>query len=121
MSQSPNQRMTYPDGYPELLEQMGQIIGTELLTLGLPHSIANAKALSITEAFRRTLGGQQLYLSKGLHYELSLRDEEIYAEFNGNNLEDVAMRFGLTTVQVRTIVRRGKARDLARRQSKLFE
>ncbi len=53
MSQAvPQTVMTFPDGYPELLEQMGQIIGAELLTLGLPLSIANAKALSITNAIR---------------------------------------------------------------------
>lgn len=113
--------LTFPDGYPELLEQMGQIIGAELLTLGLPLSIANAKALSITNAIRREVGGQQLYVSKGLEYDLSLRDEEIYAAFKGNNYDDLARRFSLTTVQIRNIVRKGQLRDQARRQNKLFD
>jgi Mor family transcriptional regulator len=122
MSQAvPQTVMTFPDGYPELLEQMGQIIGAELLTLGLPLSIANAKALSITNAIRREVGGQQLYVSKGLEYDLSLRDEEIYAAFRGNNYDDLARRFSLTTVQIRNIVRKGQLRDQARRQNKLFD
>lgn len=122
MSQAVHQTvMTFPEGYPELLEQMGQIIGAELLTLGLPLSIANAKALSITNAIRREVGGQQLYVSKGLEYDLSLRDEEIYAAFRGNNYDDLARRFSLTTVQIRNIVRKGQLRDQARRQNKLFD
>ena len=37
MSQAvPQTVMTFPDGYPELLEQMGQILGRKLLDLGLP-------------------------------------------------------------------------------------
>lgn len=122
MSQTvPQTVMTFPEGYPELLEQMGQIIGAELLTLGLPLAIANAKALSITNAIRREVGGQQLYVSKGLEYDLSVRDEEIYSAFRGNNYDDLARRFNLTTVQIRNIVRKGQLRDQARRQNKLFD
>jgi Mor family transcriptional regulator len=117
----PRIEFTFPEGYPELLEQMGHIIGTELLTLGLPLQIANAKALDITNAIRRDLGGQQLYVSKGLEYDLSMRDEEIYAAFRGDNYDELTRRYNLTTVQIRNIVKKGQLRDQARRQNKLFE
>lgn len=110
----------FPETYPELLEAMGQIIGAELLELGLTKDQANGKCLKICDAIRRDLGGQQMYLSKGLDYELSLRDDEIYKGFKGNNYHTLARKYHLSEMQVRNIVKRGQLRDQARRQNKLF-
>jgi Mor family transcriptional regulator len=121
MSQAvPQTVMTFPDGYPELLEQMGQILGRKLLDLGLPLAIANAKAFEMIEAIREEIGGQQQYIPKGEAYEMSIRDESIYAKFKGANYHDLAHEFDLTTVQIRNIVKRGRARDVAKRQHALF-
>ena len=121
MSQAVTQPvMTFPDGYPDLLEQMGQILGRKLLDLGLPLAIANAKAFEMTEAIREAIGGQQQYIPKGEAYEMSIRDEAIYAKFNGTNYQDLGHEFDLTTVQIRNIVNRGRARDVAKRQQALF-
>lgn len=120
MSQSTPVIMTVPEGYPELLEQMGQIIFRKLLDLGLPTAIANAKAFEIIEAIRDECGGQQQYIPKGDAYEMSIRDESIYEKFNGTNYHELAHQFDLTTVQIRNIVKRGRARDTAKRQGALF-
>lgn len=112
--------MSFPEGYPEVLEHMGQIVGRSLLGLGLPKEVANAKAFEIVEAIRDELGGQQQYISKAVSYEMSIRDESIYAKFKGANYHDLAHEFDLTTVQIRNIVKRGRARDVAKRQGALF-
>lgn len=112
--------MTFPEGYPELLEQMGHILGRKLLDLGLPLAIANRHAFEMIEAIREECGGQQQYIPKGDSYEMTLRDEAIYAKFKGTNYHELAHEFDLTTVQIRNIVKRGRARDIAKRQVQLF-
>ena len=109
--------MHFPDGYPELLEQIGQVIYNRLVT----HEIAQATSLAftITEAIRTEIGGVQQYIPRGLSYELSQRDEQIWSEFNGDNYKMLAHKYNLTEMQVRNIVKRARQRDLSTRQMPL--
>ena len=110
--------MHFPDGYPELLEQIGQVIYNRLVT----HEIAQATSLAftITEAIRTEIGGVQQYIPRGLSYELSQRDEQIWSEFNGDNYKMLAHKYNITEMQVRNIVKRARQRDLSTRQMPLL-
>ena len=114
-------RMTFPENYPELLEHMGQAIARRLVALGVDKKDVPTWTFSIVEDIRSEVGGGSVYLSKGTLYELSLRDEKIYNEFKGNNYFQLAHKYGLTEMQIRTIVNRGRERDRARKQSKMFD
>lgn len=113
--------LAFPDEYPELIAQMGQIIGRRLVKHGM--SVAEAKPLAyeMAEGIRTEIGGVQQYIPLGRRFDLSRRDEQIYAKFNGKNYHLLAREFHLTEMQIRNICNRGMARDRASRQFSLIE
>ena len=116
-----NAHVRFPDGYPELLEQMGHVIARRLSAHGVSAEELQDLTMGIVEDIRFEVGGRDLYVPKGHLFELSQRDELIYQKFKGNNYYQLAREFGLTEVQIRSIVKRGRIRDLARRQGSLID
>lgn len=112
--------LDFPPEYPELLEQMGQIIGRKLVEHGLPHAQAQVAAFDIAESIRTEIGGVQQYIPRGLRFELSQRDREIYDKFDGRNYHKLAHEYSLSEMQVRNIVKRGPAADRASKQASLL-
>lgn len=113
--------MQFPENYPEQLEQIGQILYRELLDIKMSEADANAKAFKMVEALRSQVGGGAIYFPMGMHYQLSIRDEEIWAKFKGNNIPALAIEYGLSQMQIRNILAVARARDTAKRQSNLFD
>lgn len=64
-------------------------------------------------------GGQSIYIPMDLSAKLSARNEEIYKLFTGDNISELAKRFGLS---VQTVYRIVKAERFKRapRQASLF-
>lgn len=112
--------MPFPDGYPELLEQVGQVIFRHLRHYDVARDSAISMTFSIVEAVRTEIGGVQQYIPRGLSYELSQRDQEIWNKFTGDNYDKLAREYQLTEMQVRNIVKRARARDTATRQGSLI-
>ncbi|MFZ1417667.1 MAG: Mor transcription activator family protein [Burkholderiaceae bacterium] len=115
-----NAHVKFPDGYPEILEQMGYVIARRLADHGVPVEQLQDLTLGITEEIRFEVGGRDTYIPKGHLFELSQRDEEIYNQFKGNNYYELARKYGLTEIQIRSIVKRGRERDLGKRQGSLI-
>lgn len=113
--------MKFPENYPEQLEQIGQILYRELLAMKLSPEVANTRAFSMVEALRHGVGGGALYIPRGLNYELSLRDLEIWNKFKGDNIAELAIEYELSQMQVRNILAVARARETAKRQVRLFE
>lgn len=111
----------FPPEYPELLNDIGQVIARKLADLGFPAENAKNSAYQITETIRTELGGTHMYLPKGQSYELNARDREIYSRYTGRNLYELSRMYKLTEMQIRTIVKRGLARARARQQLPLLE
>lgn len=108
-----------PENYPEALGVIAHIVCARLIKNGMLDQKAKALAFDITESIRADVGGFNLYIPRGVKYELSVRDEQIYREFNGQNLQALAHQYKLSEMQMRTIVERGRARDQAQRQGAL--
>ena len=115
-----NAHVKFPDGYPDLLEQMGHVVERRLANHGVPANEIQELTMAIMEEIRFEVGGHGQYIPKGHLFELSLRDEEIYNQFKGNNYYELARKYGLTEMQIRTITKRGRLRDLERRQGSLI-
>ena len=111
--------MNFPDGYPDLLEQIGQVVFRRL-TKHAVAADATSLAFEITEAIRAEIGGVQQYIPRGLSYALSLRDAQIWNEFAGDNYQELAHKYDLTEMQVRNIINRARRREMAARQSSLL-
>lgn len=112
--------IAFPDGYPEILEHMGQTIGRKLIEHGMAYDTVKVAAVDITEAIRTEIGGVQQYIPRGLNYMLSQRDIEIYEKFKGNNYDALAHEYQLTAMQIRNIIKRAQDRDKAARQGNLL-
>lgn len=60
--------------------------------------------------------GETVYFPKGMAYRLELRDQRIYAEFNGKNYSELARRYKVTPRHIRRVVRRARAIDTTQRR-----
>lgn len=116
----PDLRVVFPEGYPELYDDMGQIVAQEVYALGFPAENAKAAAFKIMDKIRRELGGTAMYLPKGVSYDLTPRDQEIFDKFNGRNYYDLAREYGLTEMQIRNICKRALQALRAKQQHPLF-
>lgn len=112
--------LPFPDGYPDLLEHVGQSVYRQLLSRAVDAQQAASIAFDVTETLRMELGGTQHYVPRGVGYALSQRDAQIFAQFNGRNYQELAQQYQLSEMQVRTIIKRGLARVRAARQNDLF-
>lgn len=61
----------------------------------------------------------RIYISKGLGVQLSARNQAMCARFTGKNYRQLAIEYGLTEVQVRTIVDDWQTTQYQRRQTTL--
>lgn len=63
-------------------------------------SVARECALAVMHA----LGNGYVYVPKGMRRKFELRDERIWAEFNGANYAALAKRYGLTEMRIRQVI-----------------
>jgi len=113
--------MPFPDGYPELLEHIGQVIFRRLRRYDVAHESAIEMTFSLVEDIRTEIGGVQQYIPRGLSFKLSQRDQEIWQKFAGDNYDTLAREYRLTEMQVRNIIKRARQRDTATRQGSLLD
>jgi hypothetical protein len=78
-----------PEGLPDIYRELADVVGLEA-----------------TLVLARYLGGTHQYFPCYDRIELAERNRRIRAEFNGRNQRELAKGFGLTTRQVREILRR---------------
>lgn len=76
-------------------------------------------ALEQAELVRAELGGSQLYLAKGLSFDMTMRDRQILAKFNGHNHRELAHEFDVTERYLYDIVARRLREEFQRRQGRL--
>lgn len=77
------------------------------------HVSANAADLvasSLTDHLADYWGGQLINIPKDYHWRLSQRDAEIYAEFNGCNYAELAMKHDMHERSLRKLLDRVKKR-----------
>ena len=92
-----------------------------LTAAGMSHYQAEATTANLLHIARRLLGGH--YVPKNNASQVARtraeRDQKIYADFNGN-YRDVAVKYGLSETQVRSIVNRQLIAERRSRQRDLF-
>lgn len=98
-----------PDGYPEILAELAALIA-DCLAADLPRSQADDFAFRCAERIRHTLGGQDIYLPRGIMFETAQRDARLYDDFTGANVADLADKYGITPKQVYESIARERSR-----------
>lgn len=101
--------------YPEILSDAGEHVACLLESRGYAAEKASALAFEITEVLRKHWGGQEVYIPKAEHLELSQRDARAYEMFAaGHGWLELSREFGLSERRLRQIVQQAR---LARRQA----
>jgi Mor family transcriptional regulator len=109
------------DSYPEVLADIARTVHERLMARArLAHQEAAEIALDVAEHVRKNIGGVATYIPRGLSYELSLRDRQMWSEFKGDNHAELARKYDMTEMRVRQIIAQAARADRAARQHKLF-
>jgi len=107
-------------GYPELLADLADQVAARLVDNGVEIERAADIGLAIAEHVRTNWSGQSLYLPKGVQYDITRRDLEIFERFNGTNHEPLAREYNLTVMRIYQIVKAVRAEMIRKRQGSLF-
>lgn len=113
--------MNFDPDYPELLADAARHLEQVFIELGLSPEQSEFAAREAAEAIRLNWGGQTLYLTKGVSYQATQRDCEIWRKFRGNNAPELAKEFRLSTRMVLYIVKRMRELERSRRQLDLLD
>lgn len=104
----------------DMLVDIAEQVEERLVAIGQAHEDASRMGWDIAGHLNTFWGGGSLYICKGQHYEISLRDQEIYRRFNGENHDWLALEYKLTAIHIYRIVKRVGDAERAKRQAKLF-
>jgi Mor family transcriptional regulator len=88
--------------------------------LGLDEAEASRLGREIMVRVAEDHPGQNFYLAKGQAYQLDVRDQAIYAKFNGRNHAQLAREFKVTPRHIRRVVKRAQAIDMLQRMDDMF-
>lgn len=99
--------------YPEVLSEIAHHLGTRLIDCGVGETKANEAAFEAVESVRRMYGGQLIYIPRGIKFDSSERDREIYRKYLGNNIPELASEYQLSAAAIYRIVARVRAKSKA--------
>lgn len=106
--------------YPELLQDLADQVALKIAELGIDLEKAADIGFAAAEHIREHWGGQPLYLPKGVQYEFSRRDLEIFEKFNGHNHTELAREYNRTVMRIYQVVKAVRAELVKKRQGALF-
>ena len=106
--------------WPKALANLVDVVEAAHRRAGDDKDLARDRAFITVRALSRYAGGRQLYMPKGDVLERALRDREIWERHRGNNVDDLAEAYGLTVVQVYSILAEQRALHRQRMQPSLF-
>lgn len=108
--------------YPELLENIRADIAEALIEIGIDEEVAKHAGHHAAETVRCKWGGTQMpYIPKGVQYQASLRDRQIWQEFNGQNHNELCRKYGISLQWLYSIIKRMRADYVRRHQADLFD
>lgn len=105
--------------WPQSLADLVDVMEAELARQGIV-SEPRAAARKLAVAMSHYMGGRAYYLPTGARMTNAIRDDVIYNEFNGRNIEQLRRRYGLSQPQLYNIIARQRRLHARRRQADLF-
>ena len=128
------------DSVSQLLDQMGQIPTPELkakwpkslaeLCDVLAHELVRQKhaqpeagllAGKLAAALAHYMGGRAVYLPTGDTLFQALRNNAIFNEWKGNNIDDLSRKYGLSNPQIYAVIAEQRVLHRKRHQPDMFQ
>ncbi|EYU13286.1 MULTISPECIES: Mor transcription activator family protein [Photorhabdus] len=106
---------------PDLLVELAQHTAcTVREIIHVEPALAEQIGEAVANHMMQVWGGQNVYFPMGMVWKVSLRDREIFNEFNGKNHHDLARKFGVSIQWIYSVVKRIRKEEQDRLQGKLF-
>jgi len=102
-----------------LVEMVGVITNKSVRDKRLSKDDAPVFARWVVLALAEHFGGMQIYLPTGDKLHIALRDQQIWAEFNGRNQKILARKFKLCEVRIYQILKEQQSLHRAKQQYSL--
>ena len=94
----------------KLFDEIVENLSLALVTKGIDGEIALAASVEAASKILRHWGGAHLYIPKETIRAMRARNAAIYERFNGANLNELALEYGLSSRQAHTIVQQERKR-----------
>ena len=108
-------------GPAELLTDLQNTIARLFVELiGVENDLAEHAALEVRNHMAEHWGGQGIYFPKDVAFLTSLRDEQIYSEFTGDNHSELVRKYKVSKPWLYRILKRVHKRKVATAQGNLF-
>ncbi|QIW15834.1 transcriptional regulator [Pasteurellaceae bacterium RH1A] len=112
---------TFEEKAPEVLADLARHIEAELAQKHqINQEAAKQIGVEIAQRMAQNWGGCVVYIPRNLVLLLNERDMKIYQEFNGNNHQELARKYQVSTQWVYKIVKRVQREEIAKRQIDMF-
>ena len=104
--------------WPQSLVCLIDVMEAELTRqhVDLPRESARKIALCLSHY----MGGRAYYFPQGVRMVNAIRDDKIYVDFNGRNIEQLRQRYKLSQPQIYTIIKQQRQINTRRNQPDLF-
>ncbi|QSR34801.1 Mor transcription activator-like protein [Marinobacterium iners] len=94
----------------ELLEDVHAQVKSVLQEFGIDAAVADQAGAALADHLAQNWGGQNFTFPMDHHYYVTMRDQEIYAEFDGRNHHVLARKFNMTVRGIYKVIKRIRAK-----------
>ncbi|NYT80921.1 DNA-binding protein [Alcaligenaceae bacterium] len=107
---------------PELLRDLADQVKDVLMKYGEEREErAELLGVEVAERISKNWGGMNIYMPLGVVMQRHRKAIEIWNDFDGSNVDQVARKHGVSIQWVYKIIKEMRAEELARRQRDLFD
>ncbi len=103
------------DRYAELLDDVASKVASMARCLpAISDTDAGDFGRRVADMLAEDWGGSSIYIPKNLASRFRNRDARLYLEYNGNNISELARKYGITQQRVYAIIKAERARRTRR-------
>ncbi|AJA45052.1 Mor transcription activator family protein [Frischella perrara] len=95
-----------------LLTHIALSVTNQALDFGLSQEVASQLGDNVANTISELFGGQNFTFPRDHIFKLNQRDLEIYAEFRGNNYNELSNKYNMTERGIRKVIDRIHKRQL---------
>lgn len=107
--------------WPKSLAELCDVLTHELLRNKHDESDAAALASKLAGALAHYMGGRAVYLPTGDTLFQALRNNALYNDWKGRNIDELSRKYGLSNPQVYAVIKEQRALHRTRHQPDLFQ
>jgi len=109
-----------PRVWPKSLAELVDVLVADAIERGIDEAQAIKESRRTIMLIAHYRGGVAMYLPRNEKLRMALRDQQIWLEFKGDNIQQLADKHGLTATMIYGILKYQRKLTIARKQVNLF-